>query len=519
MRRIIHAVLVLAAILVIAIASLFAVRLWHATRAASLTTTTMPASMPMPAADASGAGGNAAKPAATPRGEVTIDPRRQQLMGVHVVPVKRAAIDRTLRTVGVVRDDETRQADINVKVEGWIRDLYVDATGQAIRAGQPLFTLYSPDLLTTENEYLLALKTRDQVQQSAIADARVRAEAIVASARQRLLLWDLTADQIAAVEAKGQASDALVFRSPVSGVVIEKHAVKGLHVTAGQSLYTVADLTTVWVEAEIYENELADVHVGDRATVTVSAYPGERFNGRAVYIYPYLDEKTRTNKVRFELANRNGRLKPGMFANVELTTRGGTGFVVPTDAVLDSGTEQLVFVALGDGRFEPRTVKAGRRLADSREILEGVKEAEQVATGAAFFLDSESQLRASVQGYEGPSASTPVPERAGAPSANIALRVTPDPPNAGRENQFEVTVTDASGQPIDDAGVSIQLYMAAMPTMNMPAMRNEIKLSSAGDGVYRGSGPVMMAGRWDATVTVTRGGQRLGTKQLPVVAR
>ena len=278
--------------------------------------------------------------------------------------------------------------------------------------------------------------------------------------------------------------EAVVFPSPASGFVIEKQAIAGLHVMPGQSLYKVADLSTVWVEADVYETELAGVHTGAAATVTLDAYPGERFTGRVIYIYPYVDEKTRTNKVRFEFANRGGRLKPGMFANVELTLRGGMGLIVPTNAVLDSGTEQVVFVAQGDGVFEPRKVKIGRRLGDTTQILEGVKEGEQVATGATFFLDSESQLRASLQGYQ---ASTPQAAPAGAARIDITFRTLPDPPVTG-DNQLEATVKDASGKPIDDAEVRVQFFMPAMPTMNMPAMRSEAKLSPAGGGVYRGTG-------------------------------
>jgi RND family efflux transporter MFP subunit len=516
MKRVFHLFAALAAVLLVATASVYGIRAWRARTGAPQNPPAMSPSMPNP--PNTPAAGTTAPPATTARGEVTIDLRRQQLIGVRVVPVRRAAIDRMVRAVGVVRYDETRQAEVNVKVEGWIRDLYVDYTGQPIRAGQPLFTLYSPELLTTENEYLLALKTRDQIQHSIIPDAKERAEALVASARQRLLLWDLAAEQIATLETTHLASEALVFRAPVSGVVIEKQAIKGLHVMPGQSLYKVIDLATVWVEADVYENELADLRTGAPATITVNAYPGERFTGRAIYIYPYLDEKTRTNKVRFAFANRGGRLKPGMFANVELKAHGGSGLLVPTDAVLDSGTEQVVFVAHGDGRFEPRTVKVGRRLTDAIEILDGVKDNEQVATGATFFLDSESQLRASLQAYEVPPVQT-AGSSASPAHLDISLRTVPDPPNAGSENQFEVVVKDASGKSIDDADVSVQLFMAAMPTMNMPAMRNEVKLSPAGGGIYRGRGHVLMAGRWDATVTVTRGGQRLGTKQLPVVAR
>jgi membrane fusion protein, copper/silver efflux system len=414
-----------------------------------------------------------------------------------------------------VRYDETRQADINLRVEGWIRDLFIDYTGQRIQKGQPLFTLYSPELLTTQQEYLLALKTRDQVQGSVIPDARERADQLVVAARQRLALWDLPAEEIRALEEKRQPLEVVTFRSPVSGFVVEKHALRGLHITRGQSLYRVADLSVVWVEADVYEREISAIRAGATATITVDAYPGDRFSGRVIYVYPYLDEKTRTNRVRFEFGNRGGRLKPGMYANVELRGTGGMALTVPTNAVLDSGQEQIVFVAQGDGIFEPRKVKAGRRAGDSVEILKGLKDGEQVATGAAFFLDSESQLRASIQEYEAPPAST----GGAAPSGTqISFRTLPDPAKTG-ENQLEATVRDANGKPIDDAEVSVQFFMPAMPTMNMPAMRSEAKLSPAGGGVYRGTGQVMMAGRWDTTVTVTRGGQRLGTKQLPVVAR
>jgi RND family efflux transporter MFP subunit len=450
------------------------------------------------------------------RTEVSIDPRRQQLIGVRTVVAKRAELATTIRAAGVVRYDETRLADVNVKVEGWIRDLYVDYTGQAVRKGQLLFTLYSPDLLNTENEYLLALKTRDQMQPSQISDARERADALVAAARQRLILWDVTPEQIAALEQKRRPETSVAFRSPVDGFVIEKQAVKGAHVTAGQMLYKVADLSVVWVEADVYEQEVPLVKVGGHAVVTLDAYPGERFSGRVIYIYPYVDEKTRTNKVRYEFSNRGGRLKPGMFANVDIAAPAGVGVTVPVDAVLDSGKEQLVFVAKGDGYFDPRRVKIGRRLGADVQILDGVKEGESIATGATFFLDSESQLRASLQGYEQqPIAGTHV---AAAQQLDITLRSVPDPPKAG-ENQFEATVKDPGGTPVDDAHVSVQFFMAAMPTMNMPAMRNEVRLSSAGGGVYRGTGQVMMAGRWDATVTVTRGGQRVAAKQLTVVAR
>jgi RND family efflux transporter MFP subunit len=458
-----------------------------------------------------------AKPTTTPRGDVTIDPRRQQLVGVRTAPVTREAMQHALRTVGVVRYDETSLADINLRLEGWIRDLYVDYTGQPIQKGQPLFTLYSPDLLATQQEYLLALKTRDQMQTSAIADARERADQLVASARQRLVLWNLPEEEIRAVEDKRQAPDVVTFRSPVSGFVIEKTALQGMHVMPGQMLYKVANLSTVWVEADVYEQEMALARVGQRAKVTLDAYPGDSFDGRAIYIYPFVQENTRTVKVRFQFANRGGRLKPGMYANVEMQGRDAIGLTVPANALLDSGTDKVVFVAQGDGYFTPRTVKVGRNLGDRVEILDGVKEGEQVATGATFFLDSESQLRAGLQNYETPTAAQGGPP-AGGPALDISFRTQPDPPKTG-ESVFEVAVKDAKGQLVADADVSVQLFMPAMPTMNMPAMRNETKLPHVGGGVYRGPGQVMMAGRWDVTVVVAKGGQQLGRKQLAVAAR
>ena len=460
---------------------------------------------------------SAAGDAGIARAGITIDPRRQQLIGVRTVPVERRALTSTVRTVGLVRYDETRLTDVNLKLEGWIRKLYVDTTGELVRAGQPLFTLYSPELVTTQNEYLLALKTRDQLQHSQLPDAREHAGRLVESAKQRLALWDLPADQLEQLEISREAQTAIVFRSPASGYVIEKHALEGQHVRPGQTLYKLADLSTVWVEADIYEQELPRVRVGAPATVTLDAYPGERFTGKVTFIYPYVGEQTRTVKVRFAFANKGARLKPGMYANVELPTSSGRSLVVPANALLDSGKEQVVFVAQGDGYFEPRRVTVGQRLDDAVEILAGLKEGESVATGAAFFLDSESQLRSSLQAYDAAPAPAPSGDAARERLA-IAFRSQPDPPRSG-ENQLEAVVKTPDGAPVTDAEVTVVFFMAAMPSMNMPAMRNEARLTHAGKGVYRGTGQVMMPGRWDVTVSVLRDGQRLGSHQTSVVAQ
>jgi Cu(I)/Ag(I) efflux system membrane fusion protein len=372
--------------------------------------------------------------------------------------------------------------------------------------------------LATQNEFLLALKSREQMQASQVADAREYADRLVDSARQRLASWDLSPEQIATIEQTRQPLSAVTFTSPANGFVVDKQAVRGMHVMPGQTLYKIADVSVVWIEADVYEQEIAAVRVGAPATVSLDAYPGQNFAGRAIYIYPYVDENSRTAKVRMQFANPGGRLKPGMFAHVELRGAGGSGLTIPSDALLDSGKEQIVFVAEGDGIFSPRHVTAGQRTADVVEITKGLKEGEQVATGAAFFLDSESQLRAGLQNYEPPAGASSSTGAAPTERLNITFRSQPDPPRTG-ESTFEVTVKDSSGKPLADADVTTTLFMPAMPTMNMPAMRSETKLAPAGGGVYRGTAQVVMGGRWDVTVNVTKGGQRLGTGQFALTAK
>jgi membrane fusion protein, copper/silver efflux system len=463
------------------------------------------------------AAGDAGLAPVDPRAPVQIDLRRQQLIGVRLTEVTEQRLESTVRAVGTVAYDETRVSEITLKIEGWIERLFADFTGQPIRQGQPLFTIYSPELLTTQNEFLLALRTKEQLESSRVDEARGYADRLVTAARQRLELWDLPAKDIEALERTRNARAHVTFPSPVSGVIIEKRAVRGMRVMPGEMLYRVADLSTVWVEADVYEADLASVRVGAHATVTLDAYPGERFSGRLAYLYPYVDEQTRATRVRLSLPNRHGRLKPGMYANVEFQTPTRSALAVPSDAVVDSGRAQFVFVSRGEGYFEPRQVRIGRRLNGSIEVLEGLTAGEQVVSGAAFFIDSESQLRAAMQSYE------EAPPLAGgdavpASTLQIDFSTAPDPPRHG-DNTFEVRVRDADGAPVTDASVAVRLYMAPMPSMNMPAMRTDIALLHVGGGTYRGQGQISMGGRWDVTITATRDGQRLGGRTLALVAR
>ena len=451
-----------------------------------------------------------------PRAPVSIDGRRQQLVGVRLVEVSQEPLTHTLRAQGIVRFDESRWTDVNVRTEGWIRTLHVDRTGDRVRRGQPLLALYSPELATVQAEYVLALRTRDAAG-AATAPSSVQAARLVDAARQRLARWDLPDEHVAALADSRDVPPVVVFRSPVSGIVMEKQAVEGMRVMPGDTLYRIVDTSVVWIEADVYEADLALVRVGQKAAAEVDAWPGDTFSGRVSWTAPTVDEATRTVKVRIELPNTGGRLKPGMFAETTLASAVPRGPVVPMDAVLDTGASQFVFVSEGDGYFEPRRVRIGRQVNGRGQVLEGLEAGEHVAASATFFIDSESQLRAALEGYKATPA--PAPAAGGRRAAlDIALRSTPDPPRAGM-TAFEATVKTPDGAPVTDASVSLVLYMPAMPSMNMPAMRSEAALGHAGNGAYRGSLDVMMNGRWEATVTVTRGTERLGSKQLTLIAR
>ena len=454
------------------------------------------------------------------RAGVALNVRRQQLVGVRTAPAEVRPLSRTIRTVGIVQYDETRLTDINVKVDGWIRDLYVDRTGQLVEEGDPLFTLYSPELLATQQEYLLALGLQDRMVHSEQPEAHAHAERLIETTRRRLELWDVAAEDLRALEETREPLTAATFRSPARGHVIEKTAVQGMHVQPGQTLYRIADLSRVWVEADVYEQDMGVVRPGLTARVSLDAYPGEQFPGTITFVYPYVEPNTRTVKIRLELSNARGRLRPGMYATVELTASTGRGLTIPSDALVDAGSRQIVFVAEGDGYFAPRDVTVGQRLDEHIQILTGLEHGEQVAMAGTFFVDSESQLRAAAGAFEAPPPSPEAGPAGGSPAGalDLTLETTPDPPRTG-DNTFEVTVRDAAGRPIDDASVSAVLFMPAMPSMNMPAMRSEVALRPAGGGRYRGAGQVMMAGRWEVTVTVSRGGARLGSEQFAIVAR
>ena len=331
-------------------------------------------------------------------GNVQISPERQQLIGVRFGSVEKRSLTKVIRTVGRIDYDEKRIGIVSPKISGWIEQLYVDFTGRFVRKGEPLLTIYSPELVSTQEEYLLALKARQDWSKSPFSEVTEGGNLLAESARRRLKLWDISDAQIKALEENREPKKTLTLYSPFTGHVLEKMVNKGQFVDAGMALYKIADLSVVWLIADIYESELSAIRVGQQAAIQMSYYPGETFTGKAIYIYPYMDAQTRTAKVRYEFANPHGKLKPGMFADVEITVRLGDKLAVPEGAVIDTGVRKVVIVDRGSGYFEPREVRLGAKAGDVFEVLDGLQAGERVVTSANFLIDSESKLKEAVGG-------------------------------------------------------------------------------------------------------------------------
>ena len=340
-----------------------------------------------------------------PEGAFQITPEKQQLIGVRYGVAEFKAISRTLRAVGRLAWDETKVTRVHPRVEGWIEEVFVDFTGKQVVKGQPLISVYSPELWQTQQEYLLALKGRDELSNSPFREAVAGSASLVAATRKRLELWDIEMAQLEHLEHTGKPFKALKLYAPSDGFVLTRNAFPKQRVTPETELYTIADLSTIWVIAEIYEYEAPEIKIGQPATVTLSYFPGRSYRGKVTYVYPQLDNATRTLKARIEIANPGFALKPDMFANVELAIGYGKQVVVPQEAVMDSGAEQLVFVANEGGYFEPRKVRLGAKVDNEFIVLGGLKAGERVVTSANFLIDSESKLKSAANGMGMPGMS------------------------------------------------------------------------------------------------------------------
>ena len=344
---------------------------------------------------------------------IHIDPAMVQDIGVTTEEVSLRKLTKTIRTSGAVEYNETGLYNVNTKFMGWVEKLYIDYTGKVVKKGQPLLDIYSPDLVSTQEEYLQALRYRQRMQKSDLDTVRQGANDLVESARRRLKYWDISDTEIASLEKRGKPMRALTIYAPVNGIVTDKMVVDGQQVMAGMTLFKIADLSTVWVTADIYQFELDWIRLGQQADLTLTYLPGKALQGTVTYIYPYLNTETKTAKVRIEVHNTPElELKPGMYATVKIVSLvSADGIAVPEQAVIHSGERNVVIIALGGGYFDPRNVRLGVSADGYDQVLEGVKEGEKIVTSAQFLIDSESNLTAAIAQMAQPAkADTTCPE-------------------------------------------------------------------------------------------------------------
>jgi RND family efflux transporter MFP subunit len=349
-----------------------------------------------------------------PASAIRIDPVTMQNMGVRLAKVMRKPLAKDIHTYGNITYDETGIYMVNTKFSGWIEKLYVNFVGDKVRKGQPLFDIYSPELLSAQEEYLLALQQCTSLSTSPYPDIRQGAQRLLEASRTRLRYWDLTEEQISEIEQAGKTQKTLTIYSPATGVVIKKLAFEGHYVKAGEHQYEIADLSKVWVDVDIYEYELPWVYQGMPAEMELAYIPGRRFYGKVLYIYPYLTAKTRTATLRLEFTNPDYELKPDMYANIYLKSAvAKDSLVIPQEAVIDTGVRKVVFVSRGRGKFEPRDVKLGPEgNGNEYEVLSGLHEGELIVVSAQFMLDSESRLQEAIQKMlevRQPASTTPQP--------------------------------------------------------------------------------------------------------------
>ena len=458
--------------------------------------------------------GNGGPAQESPLAPVPISSQQLQRIGVRIGEVQRKSVSDLIRTTGSVAVDERGLAYVQVRFAGYIQKVYVDSTYQYVRKGQPLFSIYSPALLSTEREYLLARRSQRRLAHSPDSAVARDAASLVHAAAERLALWGVPRREIERLQATGRIRRDLIFDSPVTGYVTQREALPNAYAEPGTRLYTVADLSTIWVFAHVFQNDLGRLKIGDRARLTVNTYPGQQFTGRVDFIYPEIDPATRTARVRLRFVNPTLKLVPGMFVNVSLEAPMGEQVVIPASGVLQTGTRQIVFVDRGDGYLEPRDVQLGAEVGDEYIVLKGLKPGERIVTSANFLIDSQSQLQAALSAFAPPPAA---PRTAGAPHARLAVSLRPNSPRVGR-NFIRATLTDSKGGAINGAQLSATFVLPGMPAMGMAGEQVSVQLSPAGNGAYQGSVTLTGGGTWQVAVVARRGSQVLATHQFSVDA-
>jgi RND family efflux transporter MFP subunit len=447
---------------------------------------------------------------------VTLSPQRMQSIGVKTGVVEFRPVRDEIRTVGNIEADETRLSDVQIRFAGWVQKVYADATYKQVRQGQPLLTIYSPELVTAEQDYLVAKELLAQTTVPGGAAGSHGSQSLLDAATERLKRWQVPDREIARLKKSGKIRQEIEIDSPASGFIIDRKAFPNMYVQPGTKLYSVADLSAVWVYAEIFQSDIGRVKVGDPASITVDSYPDQTFPARVSFIWPEVDQATRRARVRLEIPNPELKLLLGMFVNVRLGLPLGDQLAIPASGVYQSGTRQIAFVDHGGGYFEPRDIVVGTRAGDDFVVLKGLKAGERIVTSANFLIDSESQLAAALGSFAPPPPGVGAAAAMNAPQgATLEFSSEPSTPRAG-SNNFRVKLTDADGAAITSAQVTVTFFMPAMPAMGMATMRSVVTLSEKGGGNYEGPGEVQMGGTWQVTVLATKAGRTIAQKQFSV---
>jgi len=448
-----------------------------------------------------------------------LSPQRLQSIGVKTATVESRHIEDQLRLPGNVDINEQQVSYVQTRFPGWIQKVFANATYQYVRKGQPLFTIYSPDLVSTQQEYLLARQNQKSFSQDMHGKALKEGDWLLQAASDRLRQFAVSAAQIAKLEQTGKVEHDIEIASPVSGYIIERNALPNQYVQSDTRLYTIADLSTAWVYANVAQTDVGRLKPGNSATVAVDAYPGRKFVGRIDQILPQVDSMTRTVRVRLVFSNPGILLKPGMYVNVTIDVPLGRQLVIPSSGLLQAGTHQVAFVDHGQGYLEPRDVEIGPRVDDHSVVLKGLRSGERIVSSANFLVDSEAQLQAAIGSFAPPPPGAGAAAATNAPAQQLQIDLTtdPTPPHKG-SNSIRIKLTGTDGKPVTDVQTAVTFFMPAMPAMGMTAMRTVATLPEKGPGLYEGTVQLETGGTWQVTVTVSRKGQTIASKQLSLSA-
>jgi RND family efflux transporter MFP subunit len=466
-----------------------------------------------------------------------LSPDEQAKIGLQTAEVRRESLTEEIAAIGRVEEPETAIATISTRFGGRIERLYVKFAGQPVQQGEPVAiiqitgqpagkddpvgSIYSRDVIAAAEEYRFALQNRERAHSGSRADAMAQADALVEASRVRLERFGLTSEQVNGLLTSPEQPIRVTVTANASGIVRMRKVVEGQFVNAGDALIDLTDLSSVWVKADVFDADLARIRPGLSGTITSDAIPGLRLTGRVDFIDPHSNPETRTTPVRIQVPNPGTRLKPGMIVQTAFRISLGNVLTVPREAVLDSGTEKIVYVVRDNGIFEQQKVEVGTPLNDRYPVSRGLKSGDKVVTNGAFLVDSQTRLSGGLTGLFGGSKSYSENAAPAAPANNafkLAFRMEPDPPQGAKENKIHVTLTDAAGKPVTDAQVRLTFTMPAMPAMNMPQMQNGAELKWTGSE-YTGPIQIIMAGGWNVSIEARRGGELVATSQVHVNAR